>query len=292
MLRSFIIVFLVLMGFQAQAQSPFNYGKNEDVYFLSAQDLRHYQINTVSHFYSGYLTQIDFTSNHYAVSVKYLTELDSLPSNQLKEEGIKEIERGHLPIQKIWEFQDHRAQFIGGDGYNSSCRSCYMLDGLHSRRLSYCEYEISSYTERITYNSMGLPLYSVCCDFLTSVRNIGLDHGGPSDKGLDTTYYVYDKDWKYKGTTNTNCDTVNIMDALFANNAFTFSFDVPDSNKTLYLNNGVFKDEIENRLGCTPRFILMEIYKNATFVFQYSESDKRYYSLGSISLEGESDLSY
>lgn len=274
-----------IFGIQANCQSPFNYGQNEDVYFLSTEDINYYGISVINDYYYEYkesngvmiyLTQLQFSDG--AVTLHSLQRYDTIEPQSI-EDVLETVEFNN---GSNWNFIDDRATYIGGDGYGTICGNNYEIEALYSKKKYFCELEDYEIVEKNYFNANGLPEYLVCCTKQYYDDEFDEMDKEVVDEPLDTTYLVYDDLWRYIGYIE-NGDTVNIIDEFLNHKSF-YNREVHGGVLT------ISKTYIEEKLGCIPNLIFMEIYKNAVLIFKYSDYHENYDLSGSLSLESSLEM--
>lgn len=323
MKKIIVVLFTCILGIQAKSQSPFNYGQNEDIYFISAEDIDYYNIMLIHNYSMKY---DDFTREaEYSICEKNFSQQKELvkdclltnrrdtfsnpPSlqdaldreyNYIDREDYHEyveyiFNHGYINLGYVngmgWYFKNNRATYIGGIGYGAICWEEYTMDTLDNREdkvdevfsrvLSTCKYGEDDFLSKLFFNSDDLPLYEVYVEEEVKENRYG------AEDYKDTTYFIYDDLMRFKGYIEKG-DTINIIEKLAEPIKGTeYGWWKDDF---IYINKKPFKAVIDKSLGCKPKLILMEIYKNAVFVFKYSEKLDRYIDIGQISLESYYDL--
>lgn len=288
--NSISLISIFILSIQVFAQSPFNYGQNEDMYFIAAKDLKYYNINVVHEFKvlkdgkspNNYIQvcELDFLKDDNSFEYRILSKIDTIIPKTL--EKALDIVQHNNGVD--WTFKKDRATYIGGHRIGGgSCWSNFEIDSLFSLVEYYCQG--NRYTEyyHLYFDAQGLPIYSICC-----VEKYDENEELEVSENLnDTTFFLYDDRLLFYGIVN-NMDTVKVIEDIISQGVNHFTSDL--ELYQLYIDDNNFEKVIENKLGCKPRVIFMEVNKNVVLTFKYSETWNRYYSLKYISLESYSHL--
>jgi hypothetical protein len=267
---------LLVIPFFLQAQSPFNYGKSRDIYFLSQRDISQFAIKHIytvtadPEYGSWELFDIRFTDstsfqNNWCTAVDVSTRIPSLDS------VIQDSKEGYINGH-FYSFVNGRIDAAGMGGKGALCHWVYSFRKNYAIATEECRYPEGSRKRKVVYFSDGRVNYKTCCRTTDSEEKIvGKSH-------VDTTYYVYDKGGRIVGYKKQKLQkTVTpIFSELVAKHERTYN--------QSYINKTVFEDYVRQQIGYHPKIVLFEIYRHAAVVFKFDEKQKKYIEMEDVHL--------
>jgi hypothetical protein len=275
------------------SQSPFDLGKNENVFFISREDLQILQIENIKEIVflnelggmneNTTISLIDFVENDNSVvqSLYYYFDEQKEP---LTIEFL--LENAQMLNETYWVFNNDTLFETGMRGYGTYCNWIYYYKNKKAYAIQTCENELESSIKKITYHQNLLPKSQMCCHSIDpseiEENDFDIEKIILNDKNLmftDTLNIDYDSDLKIKGFR---------FGKEKKTEPFLSTEKMEDSNvlhSQLYINNLIFEEYINQEFGFLPKFILVEIYKNAAFSFVYDHQKKRYYQSSIFELE-------
>jgi hypothetical protein len=273
--------FLSLLAFfiaqhLSQAQSPFNYGKSRNLYFLSQHDIRRMGIK---HIYTITATPEEGSWEFFDIN---FTDSTAFHNNWCK--ALDDNSR-ILPLDSLilssesyingyyYSFANGKITQVGMDGMGALCHWSYSFRKNHSIATEWCKYQKGYREKKVVYFPNGLVNYETCC------RTIDTDEKVIPNSFQDTTYYSYDSVGRVVGYKKKK---------LKNNITPIFSQLVPKHVKTYnqsYVNKTEFEKYFRQLLRYQPKIILFEIYRNAVVVFQFDPKRKKYIEMEDIQLE-------
>ncbi|MBK9452940.1 MAG: hypothetical protein IPN95_26670 [Bacteroidetes bacterium] len=295
---SVMVIFLVWFSLSyGLGQSPFNYGQNEKVYFVSAalRDTMGIEtIYTVEQTPDGQtggmgenwdVTIMDFgrgsiSVDWYPISrdSSFQYDFDSLTTNMRFLNGIE------------YEFSDQRMLIVGGGGYGSFDHTEFTQynDTISIGTTScvgHCGDQPVRYSKNV-FNDKGQLLRSITYPPAATTREN--DPGLPNIDALetylnanvttlnmpDTVSYHYNK----RGLLLNSATHVRIRNSKEAKSLFIESPDFWESQfHQYYVGNIEMEVLIEKEIGFLPALILIEIYRHGVFSFVLNPADRKYY---------------
>lgn len=299
-----IILTLFILPFSF-GQSPFNYGQNKNVYFISTEIRNKLNIKTIYSIDQRHdndeggmgenwdVTLISYdinsiTDGWYPISLDstFKYNFDSLTTNMRFLNG------------ESYEFSNGKLVSYGGGGYGS-------FDGMEITRFSdtisivatscvgHCGDQPVNYSKNI-FNKKGQLLYSISYPTPNENKEMNEDEMSlqdyekllysnvTSENIPDTLHYRYDNKGLLLNTSKEN----SIKNISEVKQLFTNSNDLATSKfHQCYIGKIKMEEFILKKLGFTPDLILLEIYRHAVFSFTLNRSDNKYYGTTDIILE-------
>ena len=274
----------------AFSQNPFDFGKTDSIYFISASDIdslniqKIYIVDPEREGQTGGMHQninlsvIDFSSHHESLTDHWHVETDTIslpPLDSL-------IENSVFINGSFWNYEDGFLSDAGMEGYGTLCTNGYTREEEFTLVENGCKQSAEISNHLIYYYSNGLPNYSVCCESINiEEEELETDTVELNQEEIytDTTFYQYNADWKFREIWPSSDD--------YRNQSITI--DSYNGNLTkgyqVYINKVEFGDYLDRTIGFRPRLILIEIYRFAVLSFTYSEKDKKYIYTYTIELE-------
>jgi hypothetical protein len=183
----------------------------------------------------------------------------------------------------FYDFENGRPVSIGMGGYGALCHNTYEYTDSVTLVSDYCKYGETSSTYYLYYHSNGLVQYKVCCSGGSILEDEVIDSLEEADniqEMNDTTFYIYDERWRiHKIRNQDKKEDDPVAQALNKNIESDYQF------HQCYINEDVFERYIDKTIKFRPRLILVEIYRNAVFVFKYDDKIKKYFHVTDILLE-------
>lgn len=301
----FIPVFLsgsFLVPARCFSQSPFNYGKNKNVFFISASQRKQWGMHVIYKLKQNEkddgmdleaMTFEDESINNewfpFDAGIRFSLNPDSLAANSTYLNG------------SSYELSNGMLDRYGGYGYGSfDEQEITRYSKRYSLVQTTCAGHCGGYGLRFTKNLFaqnGNILYSVnypeindslADQFLSDSMSIAdFDHTirkvFGKDAIIDTVYYRYDKAGRLVQVINRGekIDGSTRPEKLFR---YSENFSA-DYFHQYYAGKEKFETFIKRKTGFLPDLILVEIYRYGVFSFLFNQADKKYYSGKTIILE-------
>lgn len=301
-LNTILTLFILKSAF---GQSPFDYGQNKNVYFISTELRNKLDIKTIYTIDQRHdndlggmgenwdVTLISFDTNSitadwYPISLDstFKYNFDSLTTNMRFLNGTS------------YEFSNGQLISYGGGGYGSFewkkiTRFSDTVSIVATSCVGHCGDQPVNYSKNI-FNKTGQLLYII--SYPTPGENGEMNEDEMSlqeyEKFLnsnvnsenipDTLQYQYDN----KGLLLNTSEESRIENKNEVRLLFTNSNDLATSKfHQCYVGKIKMEKFILKKLGFTPDLILLEIYGQAVFSFTLNHSDKKYYRTNDIMLE-------
>lgn len=301
------LLFLLILLIQqfAFGQSPFNYGQNKKVYFISTALRNKLGIKTIYSIDQRFENDRGGMNENWDVSVisfdtnlisdqwspisldsTYKYRFDSLTSNLQFLNG------------KYYEFANNELTAYGGGGYGSfDHKDIYKYSDTVSiivtSCVGHCGDQPMTYSKNI-FNKKGQLLYTVF--YPTPSKDWGIDANGDTTTladyersfislingghSADTLFYKYDNNDLLLNTSEIDYIT-NSSDVkkLFTYPPQSYVF------HQCYIGKTKMEKYFLRKIGFTPELVLIEIYKYGVFSFVFNNTDKKYYQTGNFTLE-------
>lgn len=286
-------------------QSPFDYGQNKSIYFISTELRNKLDIKTIYTIDQRHdndeggmgenwdVTLISFdtiaiTDDWYPISLNstFKYNFDSLTTNMRFLNGTR------------YEFSNGQLMSYGGGGYgsfdwNEITRFSDTISILATSCVGHCGDQPVNYSKNI-FNKKGQLLYTISYptpneneemnqdDISLQEYEKFLNSNVTSENIPDTLQYRYDNKGLLLNTNKENTiKSINEVKVLFTN-----SNDLATSKfHQCYVGKIKMEKFILKKFGFTPDLILLEIYGQAVFSFTLNHSDKKYYRTNDIILE-------
>ena len=284
-LRRIIITLLllcILIG-NSVAQSPFDYGKTKNIYFISTKEIQKHKIDhiytiTASPEYGKWdFFDIDFTDISHRFYNKWCQGRDDSSNIPRLDSLILEAEEGGNYVNaSFYSFENNRIEQAGMAGMGALCYSNYTFYKGYSIADESCKYANKGTQKKIVYFPNGRVNYTVCCK-ISDLENRII--GRRKDVFKDTTYYSYNSKRKVLGYKNKK---------QLAKFTPIFSKMVRQHTDIIiqtFINQTTFESYIDQMIGYRPKLLLFEIYQNAVLPFHYDSKQKKYIEMLDIHLE-------
>ena len=269
----------------AQAQSPFNYGKTKDVYFLSRKEIHNAGIVHI------YTVEADEQRGNWAF---YDIGFNQHPSSFYNRLCQSKWDSTRIP--PLDSLIASSADFIVSSEYDvegNKIRSRLVESFSLTDYTFYKGYAVTSNTERqiegsteakINYLPDGRVGTIVCCKWLDADGSLSKE-GRKLGVFRDTTFYMYDRQNRVTGYERTDGYAPKKRKAPFMP-IFKNLKRMHESRYTqAYVGNIPFEQYIDHLIGYRPRLLLLEIYRNAVLPFQYDSRQRKYIECADIHLE-------
>ena len=286
-------------------QSPFNYGQNKKVYFISTELRNKLDITTIYTIDQSYnndlggmsenwdVTLITFDTNSItddwcpiSLDSNFSYNFDSLTSNMKFLNGTR------------YDFTNGQIIAYGGGGYGSFdwCDITQITDKISiiaTSCVGHCGDQPVRYSKNI-FNKKGQLIYTI--SYPTSIENREiaeeklsleayekfLNLNVTSENKPDTLKYHYNS----KGLILNFNKEIRIQNINEVKKLFTNQDDLATSKfHQCYIGKLEMEKFIFEKFGFTPELILIEIYKQAVFSFTLNRSDRKYYRTNNVILE-------
>lgn len=271
---------LLTLQAAAQAQSPFDYGKTRNIYFLSRRDIRKEQI---AHIYTiegdkqkGSWAFFDIGFNTYPGFYNHLCQ-SRWDSSQLPSlDSLMAMADDYL-VGTEYDFDGDKisARIEGHSITEYTVHKGFAISRTAERQMEQTSEAL------INYLPDGRVHAIICCQWLEDGGKIRCGAG----VFRDTTYYRYDGQKRVTGY-----QIIRGHHPAKANPAFIPIFkalkrqhDAP--YQQAYIGKVPFESFVDRLIGYRPKLLLLEIYKNAVLPFQYDSKRKRYVECADIHLE-------
>ena len=277
--RTLICLLCSILSIHSIAQSPFNYGKNKNIYFFSRNDVFKYQVH---HIYTIAATPEDHSWVFFDIDFTVLPNQFLNKFSDARDDGSNPPSLDSLLLDTVnyvnagfYSFLNNKIEQQGMNGMGALCYSEYTFHKGYSIAKEACKYQTSTSKKKIVYYPNGLVHYKTCCE----VSDVESKAAPASDKYNDTTYYVYDNQKKVTGyKKHKRQSTITPIFSHLKRQHFETHLDV-------YINKIPFEQFIDQTIGYRPKLILFEIYSNAVLPFQYDSKTRKYIEMEDIHLE-------
>ncbi len=309
MYKSIILFFIFIFPFSLFAQSPFNYGHNKKVYFISAEQRLQLGIDTiyeVSQSYDGdeggmgqnWDVQLLTFDNSSITDGWYPISLDS--TFQFSLDSIKT--KLYFLNGSEYMLTNGQLTSYGGGGYGSfDWYDIFWPTDTASIVVKSCRGHCGDQPEQFSknvFNKKGQLMYIVRyptpqSDYTDEVIYSDtewtmaqydrlLNSGITNEQVLDTTYYSYNK----KGLLMKYNDEYKIDSAKNPRKLFNGSGDwFFDKFHQCYVGNVEMEKYVKQHLSYLPELLLIEIYRYGVFSFTLNSKDQKYYRTLEIVLQ-------
>jgi hypothetical protein len=269
----------VLIQNLVHAQSPFNYGKNKNIYFFSRNDMLKHQVR---HIYTIAESPENRSWSFFDIDFAGLPDRYYNKFCDAHDDGSKPPSLDSLLLDtvnyvnaKFYSFRDNKIEQEGMGGMGALCHSNYEFYKGYSIAEEACKYEMQTSSKKIVYFPNGLVNYKTCCEEV-SLEETPVLHKA---KYKDTTYYVYDSQKRIAGyKKHKRQSAITPIFKGLKRQQF-------ETNLKIYVNRVSFEDFIDRVIGYRPKLILFEIYTHAVLPFQYDSESRQYVELEDIHLE-------
>lgn len=292
---SLLLILLFCNPLRVFAQSPFNYGQNRKVYFISAEMRNKLGIEHISSVQQLPEGQKGGMGENWSVNMisfdKDVVRCDwsplSLDRNfRYNFDSLLNSE----PLNGVfYEFSEGQLIASGGTGYGSFINTeiTRWSDSVSVAELScagHCGGSQPSEYKKMVYAESGRLLYSVTYPTPTRddeqpVDEEFLTSGIGPDRRPDTVFYKYDAKGLYTGT-NKDKESQADIKGLFHKGGFpNLKFN------QCYVGKVKMETYFLEKLGYTPELVLIEIYRQGVFSFLLNPATRKYYETNSIELD-------
>lgn len=309
-MKAFLTILLTIFILSsANGQSPFNYGQNKSIYFISTElrnklDIK--EINTIKQSdenENGEMRQkwslsfIDFDTSDVSDSNWEVIRDSTFKDNYL--EGLTTENDMFFMYERDYQFRDGQLEVFGvgshsgGDrNYVTRLSDTISITATHCVR---CGDQPVIYSKNV-FNKMGQLIYAI-------------RYPAPSknEEEPEVSLESLEECEKFLNTYVTAENTPDTIQYRYDNKGLLFNIDEDNTiknineAKTLFTNStdlSIFSEfhqcyvgEIEmekfflNKIGYTPELLLIEIYRQAVYSFHLNQSDKKYYQAIEVMLE-------
>lgn len=303
-MKTFITLFSIFISIQLSiGQSPFNYGQNKKVYFMSKDFLE--SLNVQSIYIIDRLDEeggmgqnwdinlISFDTNSVSDDW-YPTSLDS--SFKYNFDSI--IGKTQFLNGIRYHFSNGKLDSYGGNGYGSfdwidMLRFSDTLAILETSCVGHCGQQAIQYSKN-TYNKKGQLTRVIRYPTPPEIDEMDelemtlegyqkhINSNVSAENIPDTSYFYYDQN----GLFISNGKELKANNTTEIKMLFTDSNDLASSKfYQIYIENVEMEKYISNALGYAPELILMEIDIQGVFSFTFNVSDQKYYRTNNLFLE-------
>ena len=272
---------LCILHSNTYAQSPFDYGKTKDVYFISTKDIQNHKIDhiytlTAEPEYGKWdFFDIDFTKLPARFYNKWSEGKDDNSRVPSLDSLILETADNYANAS-YYSFKNNRIEEAGMTGMGALCGSDYTFYKGYSIAEEGCKYGNETRQKKVVYFPNGRVNYTVCC------KTLDLDNKvveKKKDVFKDTTYYIYNTTGLVIGfkTKKLQAKVIPVFSNLLQQHS--------ESYVETFINSTPFEQYIDQLIAYRPKLLLFEIYKNAVLPFKYDSISKRYVEMKDIHLE-------
>ena len=303
-MRYYLLLLTLLIHSTIMAQSPFNYGQNKQVYFISKEERHKMGLDTIYTFKlrkrakeARWITEVtifdsasvsdDFTLTSKDSTFKF--NFDTLSSN---------FDGAHFLYGRLYEFSNEMLTGYGtiGPGYNDWKIIKHLSDTASS--VETCKSGLPSELKIWSTNVFDENGRIICTRIDSSNKNYLED----SIKELidssivkaGTFFYNYNGKGlllNYK----TEEDTVYITDVKEIKKLFIdkyLGYPLSSGHKfscykyhQCYVRNIKMEKYFKKKIGYLPELVLIELYQYGVFSFVFDKTDKKYYRTRDVLLE-------
>lgn len=298
----FIILLCMVFLVNGNSQSPFNYGQNMQVYFISTEERIQLSINEIITINllpdneNGGMSQncdvlimsfdsVAFSDNWYPVYIDSFSEFSI-------ELALSDL---HYLNGNSYYFSNQHAIEYGGEGYGS-------FDWKEFKHLSdsvtfvttfcvgHCGNQPAGYSKNV-YNDLGQIVYTVVYPQIdeTEIQAVPedsipewLNAYAFNSEHPDTTYYYYDKNGLLLNINNFK----KIADVSYIKQLYVNEIDAnPFKFHQCLIGDIAMETYLQDKLGMTPELVFFELYRQAVVIFAINKKDEKYYPMPEVILE-------
>lgn len=270
------------------AQSVFDYGQSEEVYFLSAKErdsLGIYQILELSESKSSGgmnetwdLLVFDFAPAEYGFKIDWYIHLDTMgidTFDQVESNG------------NFLNWEEGRITASGAYGYGTLGETFFYSKGECLEGVTTYIRNTEMFSGSKTYYQKGLPMKTVYFDG-DSLSYFDVEHklnrvlDSLAQFPCDSIIRFYDKENRFFNSINNKTNTK--LSHYFYQEKSTSNLGGNPYYQVL-IEDMEMRDFIQNKLGYTPEVLIFEVYRYAALVFKIDQIHNKYYYDSFLSLE-------
>lgn len=287
-------------------RTPFDYGQNRQVYFLSREKRKQVGLNNIYIIEENLKNDLGGMGELWDVSLitfdtSKVTD-DWYPMRSLDENFKYNFDSIVSKMEFLngtgYEFSNGSLINYGGGGYGSfEVKDIDRLDTVSYITTSCAGHCSTSYVESYSknvFNQKGQLLYTVFyskqsqSDSTKPELNCIMDYelflkGNINENNYnDTTFYKYDKEGRIlKISKELSIKNSSDVEKLFGNPSDPSGYQFHQC----YIGKTKMEKFIKQKLGYTPKLLLVEIYSHGVFSFTFNELDHKFYRTETIVLE-------
>jgi hypothetical protein len=290
------LLILLLFPLLSNAQNPFNYGQNKDVYFVSSLAIDTLGVNPI-YIISGYtngetggmhenwdMNIMSFDEEGFQdawhimyTDTPYIPDFDSLLS------GSRYI-NGYSCVVEDGVLQSHGGQGYGSFEYTDIVQRNNSFSLSHTYCAGHCGDLSGEYFSINYFNSSGQVSYTVRFEEIFPAKEESLydslfEMNFPNHLKRDTIYYHYDEKGQIKDFFKNNLDTADIFTKLNMHG----NYDQPHYQCRTEENN--LSQHLLKKLGFAPRVLILEIYQYGALFLFFDPKSHQYYHTATMVLE-------
>lgn len=292
----FLILLSLLSYFGLRAQSPFDYGKNKQVYFMSDSARNAFGIREIVEITRYPVGETGGMRESWDIMTWRFEERNVTCGWSIVNDTIDKFNYDTIINHNNWingssySLLDGTLTEYGGGGYgtfeyttfterNDSCSLS------HTELTGHCGSNCWTQQRKNVIDQRGRILYTVYFQpEYPSDENEGADtlQMQERDRAIDTVFYQYDAYGRLVATGKGNAMPATDVRYLFGYQGY---IDRKEQFHQYYIEGSTMEKYIRTRLGYIPQLLIVEISKYSAVGFIYNDANKKYYEYSTVDLE-------